>query len=53
MSQQDPTKEKRISTIHIYTYIHIYRESNRRVKGQIMKTENFNKNKSMEMSFLM
>lgn len=53
MPQQDPTKEKRKSTIYIYTYIHIYREINRRVKGQIIKTENFNKNKSMKMSFLM
>lgn len=51
MPQQDPTKEKRKSTIYIY--IHIQREINRRVKGRIIKTENFNKNKSMKMSFLM
>lgn len=48
MPQQNPTKEKAQ-----FIYIHIEREINRRVKGRIIKTENFNKNKSMKMSFLM
>lgn len=38
---------------NLYIYIYTYIEINRRVKGQIIKTENFNKNKSMKMSFLM